>query len=736
MRWFARLIFNRWALTVVGLVAISLLVWWVGPTISISNFYPYEAEWVRWIQIAVIVLVPVGRAVARAVKARRANAALATGLLQAPAAGVQTRPDASVEELAQLRQRFEQALGLLRKLRFGAEKPSLWARLRSLGSQQYLYGLPWYVFIGAPGPENHRADQFRAALSARGPAGREAVRGVGGPQLRLVVHGRGPVPGHRRAVHDPAERPGCRRCGLERFLQLLKKSRPRCPINGVLVTVSVGDLLQQSSAEADLHAQALRARVQELYTELGVSIPIYVLVTKSDLLAGFTEFFATLGKDERAQAWGFSRSHLDQGLDAASLSTELERLERRLYERLPDRLEEERDPARRALLYSFPQQFALVRGRLVHLIEATFAPNTFQATPRLRGVYFTSGTQEGSPIDRVMGTFARDLGLERKLLPAQYPSGRSYFLTRLLREVVFPEAGLAGLDLRGERRRQWLQAGAFGVAGAALILATLAWWISYSHNREYLAEVATQVKEAKQQIPPSGAKNDASEILPTLTIVRSLSETRATADGSVPWTWRFGLYQGGKIETASRAVYQRMLQDTLLPSLTTYLERYLVQGSSGGLDDSYDALKTYTMLYDPKRFNREAVWRWYQTHGDQLLPGADRDAQKALRAHFEALYERGWVDPAVPRNDELLRQRRADIGRDSLPKRIYDRLKGTGPRTARLHHRGEGRAPCDAGLRAREPRATHQGRARPLHQGRLLQALRKESRPDCPPVCR
>ena len=631
----------------------------------------------RWIQIAVIVLVPVGRAVARAVKARRANAALATGLLQAPPAGAETRSNASAEELAQLRQRFEQALGLLRKLRFGTEKPSLWARLRSLGSQQYLYGLPWYVFIGAPGSGKTTAlinSGLRFPLADR--LGREAVRGVGGTRncdwwftdeaLFLDTAGRYTTQQSDQGV-DAAAWKG--------FLQLLKKSRPRRPINGVLVTVSVGDLLQQSSAEADLHAQALRARVQELYTELGVSIPIYVLVTKSDLLAGFTEFFATLGKDERAQAWGFSRSHLDQGLDAASLSTELERLERRLYERLPDRLEEERDPARRALLYSFPQQFALVRGRLVHLIEATFAPNTFQATPRLRGVYFTSGTQEGSPIDRVMGSLARDLGIERKLLPAQYPSGRSYFLTRLLREVVFPEAGLAGLDLRGERRRQWLHAGVLGVAAAALILATLAWWISYSHNREYLAEVATQVKEVKQQIPPSGAKNDASEILPTLTIVRSLSEARATADGSVPWTWRFGLYQGGKIEAASRAVYQRMLQDTFLPSLAAYLERYLVQGSSGGLDDSYDALKTYTMLYDPKRFNREAVWRWYQTHGDQLLPGADRDAQKALRAHFEALYERGWVDPAVPRNDELLRQRRADIGRDSLPKRIYDRLK-------------------------------------------------------------
>jgi len=145
-----RVIFNRWVLLAIGLLALALVVWWVFPTISISNFRPYEQEWVRIIQIAFIVLTPVARWAWRYVKARRANAALASGLLQAsPAAGFHS--SASTDEATQLRQRFEEALGLLRKLRFGVERPSIWMRMRALGSQQYLYNLPWYVFIGAPG---------------------------------------------------------------------------------------------------------------------------------------------------------------------------------------------------------------------------------------------------------------------------------------------------------------------------------------------------------------------------------------------------------------------------------------------------------------------------------------------------------------------------------------------------------------------------------------------------------
>ena len=81
-----------------------------------------------------------------------------------------------------------------------------------------------------------------------------------------------------------------------------------------------------------------------------------------------------------------------------------------------------------------------------------FNPTKFEVAPMLRGVYFTSGTQEGSPIDRVMGSLARSFGLERAMLAPQKSSGRSYFLTALLREVVFPEQRLAGANVKLERR--------------------------------------------------------------------------------------------------------------------------------------------------------------------------------------------------------------------------------------------------------------------------------------------
>jgi type VI secretion system protein ImpL len=680
MKLLFRLVFNRWVMGAIGLFAVALLIWWVGPTVAISNVRPFESETVRWIQIAVVVMIPVLRKCWTIIKARKASAILAGGLLQQVRGKGRETADPSSGEVAQLGQRFESALALLRKQHFGTAKPSLWARLGAQGSRQYLYDLPWYVFIGAPGAGKTTAllkSGLRFPLAER--LGRGAVRGVGGTRncdwwftdeaVFLDTAGRYTTQQSDQEV-DAAAWKG--------FLQLLKKTRPRRPINGVLVTVSVADLLQHSPAEAEDHAEALRARVQELYADLGVRLPIYILVSKSDLLAGFSEYFADLGKDERAQVWGFSLPFGDQGVDPAALTTELERLERRLWDGVPERLEEERDPTRRALMYGFPQQFALLRDRLVRLVDAAFAPSRFEAGTLVRGIYFTSGTQEGSPIDRVMGALSRELGLERKLLPAQQATGRSYFLTRLLREVVFPEAGLAGTDLRWERRRRWIERGAVGAAVAALILITVAWWISYVNNRAYIAAVGARFEEVKKQVAAirGGGRTDLAAVLPTLTNLRTLAEPGTTPNGSVPLAWRAGLYQGGKLQAATRAAYHRMLQDTFLPSLVTHLERFLDEGASGDVGESYDALKAYVMLFDPKHFQRDSVWRWYESSGtERQLVGAAPGEKTGVKVHFDALYDRGWVEPAVGRNEPLVVRVRTAVSRDPLPKRVYQRLK-------------------------------------------------------------
>ena len=171
-----------------------------------------------------------------------------------------------------------------------------------------LYELPWYMFIGPPGAGKTTA-LVNSGLNfplaeGKGPA---ALRGVGGTrdcewwftdQAVLIDTAGRYTTQDSQATVDAA--------GWLGFLRLLKKHRRRQPLNGALLAIGLSDLAALSEPERLAHAAAMRKRMRELHDELGVRVPVYVLFTKTDLIAGFVEFFDNLGKEEREQVWGMT----------------------------------------------------------------------------------------------------------------------------------------------------------------------------------------------------------------------------------------------------------------------------------------------------------------------------------------------------------------------------------------------------------------------------------------------
>ncbi|WP_164139575.1 type VI secretion protein IcmF/TssM N-terminal domain-containing protein, partial [Stenotrophomonas maltophilia] len=87
-------------------------------------------------------------------------------------------------------------------------------------------------------------------------------------------------------------------------LELLKENRPKQPINGVIVCISLEDLVTGGAEMTRAHAEAIRARLIELHDHLKVDFPVYAMFTKADLVAGFVEFFGHLNEAGRKVVWG------------------------------------------------------------------------------------------------------------------------------------------------------------------------------------------------------------------------------------------------------------------------------------------------------------------------------------------------------------------------------------------------------------------------------------------------
>ncbi len=142
----------------------------------------------------------------------------------------------------------------------------------------------------------------------------------------------------------------------------------------------------------------------------------------------------------------------------------------RLNARVFERIEEERDGRRRTRLFGFPQQMAGLRDVLGQFVSDVFASTRFDQPILLRGVYFTSGTQDGTPIDRLLGAIGRRFGVASEAVAASTGRGKAYFVERLLKEVLIGESGLAGVNRRVEMRNAALQLGAYAAMALLAVL--------------------------------------------------------------------------------------------------------------------------------------------------------------------------------------------------------------------------------------------------------------------------
>jgi type VI secretion system protein ImpL len=663
------------------LLLLALLIWFGGPLLGLGNAHPLDAASHRWISIAVLTLLTLGWLAWGAWRARRKNKAVVDQLLAPPPQAAATPAESA--DMQAVRQRFESALVALRKARFTAEnRPSsgnrLLAGLAARFGGRYLYELPWYLIIGAPGSGKTTALcnaglKFPLAeLNRTSGEGLAPVPGIGGTRhcdwwftdQAVLIDTAG------RFTTQDSDRDNDR-ATWGGFLALLKKSRPRQPVNGVLVTVSVSDLLTRSASERAQHAATVRQRIQELHEQLGIRFPIYLLVTKTDLLAGFMDYFSTLDSAQRTEPWGLTLD-LDatQHTDITGFGPQFDALVQRLDAGLIERIQAERDVTRRTRIYGFPAQLAGLREPLHAFIDAVFSPSSFEAHPLLRGVYLISGTQEGTPIDRLLGSVARQFRLERAMLPPQQASGRSYFLNRLLLEVVFAESALGGINLRWEKRRRQLTLAAY----AALALGSVGFAslsvLSFAHNRSYVAAVEQQTQQQQERLHKEPATMTTTDVLAWLPVLESTRRVAALAEDatSTHAALGWGLFQGDKLDAAARLAYERMLVDGLLPRLAERIEAQLRE--SGDDARQYDALKTYLMLHDGEHFEAEALQATFER---DLNP----EQRTQLNSHLTALLA---LRPVLrsPKDEALVSSARAKLAVVSLPQRVYNHLRRQG----------------------------------------------------------
>ncbi len=656
---------NRWVIGIIGVLALSALIWFGAEYIKFGADNVALSKSTRWIIIALIFFTWLTVSLIRWGLEQRQNSQLMEELEEGEAeqaSAVDPTQERSAEELELIKGRFKEALAVLKKSRFKSDAGS-----------KTLYQLPWYIIIGPPGAGKTTAlinSGLDFPLAQSHGAG--ALGGVGGTRhcdwwftndaVLIDTAGRYTTQDSHQMVDKNA---------WGGFLKLLKRYRPRRPINGVVVAISLQELMAQTADQRQHHAITIRSRIDELQEQLGISFPIYLMFTKCDLVAGFNEFFANFSQAEREQVWGMTFAANEQTPPAELFAREYQGLMERLNQRVLWRIDNERNLDARSLIHGFPDRMETLAGNLQEFIATTFAANAYHASPTLRGAYFTSATQEGSPIDRMMAAVSANFGLPRSVTAPQQGSGKSFFLKRLLKDVVFPEAELVGSNRQFEALLLWGRRASYAALALLSIGLIIAWTGSISGNRGFMQAVSTEI--ANYQQVSENTSSAPRNLTASLEILKPLHKaSQIYAQNQHPWLSGLGLYDG-RVDAAAKALYQDKLRLFFLPQFHRAIEREL-----SGLDAEdprlAQSLAVYLMLDDAARREPQVIADWGQRYWLQHYP-EDVEQRQQLQGHLDALLSEPLPDGG--NNPRLIERTRLKLSRVPLSQRLYQQLQNS-----------------------------------------------------------
>ncbi|MDO3720174.1 type VI secretion system membrane subunit TssM [Marinobacter sp. chi1] len=559
----------------------------------------------------------------------------------------------SRDEVKQLKSRFNEAIGRLAKSRFGA-------------SRKKLYELPWYIMVGPPG-----AGKTTAILNSgltfplKDPAG-GSIAGTGGTRhcdwwftdeaVLIDTAGRFTTQDSNRRIDSTA---------WFGFLDLLKKYRKRRPINGVIVSVSAQDLLLKSGSQQAELAETIRCRLDELNNRLSIQVPIYLVITKLDLLKGFIPFFSDMTLKDREQPWG---AHLDQQSDVETLKKRLGDLTNRLSRRSFSRLLTENDLQKRSAIQNFPMQFEELAAATCEFFSAAFTSDRYRSTPQIRGVYFTSATQEGSPIDRMMAVVHKHFNLGRAASTNQSATGKSFFVHDLFRRVIFPEANLGGVNKSHERSLIWSRRIAIGSAALITSIVAAGWSSSILNNKTLMSDVKSEVEQFQQL--SFSAKGTSPDLDKLASILQRTERASLVYDAEEsPWLTNWGIFNKRVDESADRlhrTTLEHFLAPEIIRRLEGSLEHKLTHEEPLGM---FSELKIYLMLERPdKRVSPQMISHlaklWRQQFPDLT------DSRTHLETYTGQLL--GSNQLAMNTNEKLVSSARAAIMKQPPHEMVYE----------------------------------------------------------------
>lgn len=260
----------------------------------------------------------------------------------------------------------------------------------------YRYKLPWYLMIGS-------SNSGKTTLLEKGglalPVGKP-ISQSDKEDCKWWFFNRGIVLDVKGNNVIREKDPKANDYNWKNLITLLGRYRNERPLDGIILTIPADEIYGSHALEDSqihLRARYLSKKILDAQDTLGIYLPVYIVVTKSDHISGFLSFVQELPKNNQQSLLGWSSpystsmSYTDHWLDEgfSQIERELNHLRLEIYAAKIDI--HDRDS-----LFVFPKSLGGVKDKLKIYCHELFKPSDYHFSPILRGIYFTGSKDEES----------------------------------------------------------------------------------------------------------------------------------------------------------------------------------------------------------------------------------------------------------------------------------------------------------------------------------------------------
>lgn len=614
-----------WAmLGIVLWVLILFLVLWLGPVLQVGESMPLKPLWTRVVFTLLWLWLILGILSWRMWKKMQQLKAERSELEQNEADPVKPLVDGQQHFLDSWLQALRDQLG-----------------------KNALYAMPWYLVLGLGGSGKSSLIHRANPANKINPRLDAALRDHTDPrwvdcwvgEQAVVIDPRGALlePELDREAHERSHE----RLWLH-LLRWLSEHRRRQPLNGLVLTVDLAWLAQAGVAERKAYAQLMRARLQDVSLTMNTRLPVYVTLTKLDMLRGFDVAYQQLDKETREAVLGVTFSQ--EGSEGRGWQGELDAFWDQWLAHfngnLPQMMLERLDATQRSALFTFVRQLAGLREHVAELLSEVL--DAGEGKPLLmRGLYVGSVYQQGVPFDAFTQAAAQRYQLPEPIHSALRGESTTFFVRRLFADVIFPEAHLAGenrLHTLYRRRRMALGVGALSLCSALLVAG---WHYFYRVNEVAGHNVLTKAQAFTGTNELVGEQGFGYSQLPRLNLIREATLSFGNYRERAPLLADLGLYQGREIGPYVEGSYLQLLRLRFLPAVMQGLLDDL-NSAPAGSEQKLAILRIMRMLDDTSGRNKELVEQFMATRWQQAFPGQGA-VQEQLMEHLSyALEHTDW----------------------------------------------------------------------------------------------